>query len=258
MSRRVTLLTDFGTRDGYVGALKGVLAARAPGVLLDDVSHDIPPGDVTSALYALGRYWRLFPPGTVHLVVVDPGVGTARRPLACEAEERFVVAPDNGVATAVLEEASAWRAVEIRQVEAPTPGGVPSATFHGRDVFAPAAALLAGGASLEVLGPPLQYPVRLEGPTPQREGKGARGVVLAVDRFGNLLTNLPGAWLDPAGRVELGGRRFPVARTYADVPPGTLAALVSSDGRVEIALRDGSAAAVTEAGSGTAVRILPK
>ena len=253
---RVTLLTDFGTRDGYIGALKGVLASAVPGILIDDVTHDLVPGDVTAASYALGRYWRLYPAGTVHLVVVDPEVGTTRRAMACEVDGRYLVAPDNGLATRALEEAARWRAVEIASVEPPA-GLPPSATFHGRDVFAPAAAVLARGGGLERLGPSLVDPVRLAEPRPEGEGAGGRGVVVAVDRFGNLLTNLPGSWLAAAGAAVVGGLEMPVARTYGDVPSGALAALVSSDGRVEVAVRDGSAAELTGLGIGATVRLRP-
>jgi hypothetical protein len=253
---RITLLTDFGTRDGYVGALKGVLASSVPGILVDDIAHDLPPGDVRAASYALGRYWRIYPAGTVHLVVVDPGVGTMRRAMACQVDGRYLVAPDNGLATRALEEAAHWKAVEIARDE--PPAGLPfSATFHGRDVFAPAAAVLARGGGLEQLGASLEHPVRLAEPRPEGEGAGGRGVVVAVDRFGNLLTNLPGSWLAAAGAAEVGGREMPVARTYGDVPPGVLAALVSSDGRVEIAMRDGSAAELTGLGIGARVRLRP-
>jgi S-adenosylmethionine hydrolase len=254
---RVTLLTDFGTRDGYVGAVKGVIARAAPGVTIDDVSHDIPPGDVWSATYAVARYWRLYPEGTVHLAVVDPGVGTSRRALACEADGRFLVAPDNGVLSRVLDEATRWTAVEARHVELPADVRTgPSATFHARDVFAPAAAHLASGLELERLGPALSDPTRLAEPRPVREERGGRGVVVAVDRFGDLLTNLPGGWIALASsRIEVRGESVRLRRTYAEAAPGELIALVSSDGRIEIAVRHGSAAARLGARRGTVVRL---
>ena len=253
---RVTLLTDFGTRDGYVGALKGVIAASVPGAVLDDVSHDVPRGDVRSASYALARYWRLYPEATVHLAVVDPGVGTARRPLACEADGRLFVAPDNGVLSRVLAATGRWRAVEIKDAASPVlASDGASATFHGRDVFAPTAAFLATGGDLSALGPPLEDPVRHEEPSPVRVAAGMRGVVVAVDLFGNLLTNLPGASLEGVDAAEVAARRVPVVRTYGDGSPGEIIALVSSDGRVEFAVRDGSAAAVLAAGPGTEVLV---
>lgn len=247
---RVTLLTDFGTVDGYVAAMKGVLATRVPGVLLDDVSHDLAPGDVGAASRALEGYWSLYPAGSVHLVVVDPGVGSERKALALEVEGRFVVAPDNGVVTGLL--GRPFRAVEVTAAEAP--GGVVSATFHGRDLFAPAAAYLASGGALGILGPPLADPVRLARSAPERSADGtAHGRVVSVDRFGNLATDLPGDWLGPASIVEVGGRSVRVCRIYADGGEGEPIALVDSRARVEIAVRNDSAARILGMGPGAAV-----
>jgi hypothetical protein len=261
VTRRVTLLTDFGTADGYVAAMKGVLASRAPGSALDDVGHDLRPGDVEGAARALARYWALYPEGTVHLAVVDPGVGTERRGLALEAAGRWVVSPDNGIVTDVLASveadavASGWRAVALGTVEPP---GRPSRTFHGRDVFAPAAAHLAAGGDLDALGPGLADPVRLPRVHPERDpGGGARGRVVGVDRFGNLATDLPGAWLAGAGAVEVAGRTILVRGTYGEAAEGEALALVSSDGRVEIAVRNGSAAQALGVGAGAAVVLRP-
>lgn len=256
MPARVTLLTDFGTRDGYVGAMKGVMAAILPDVLLDDVTHEVPPGDVRGAAIRLARYWDRWPPGTVHLVVVDPGVGTERRPLAVEADGRFLVLPDNGVVSRVLEAAGAWRAVALRE-KAYRLAEV-SGTFHGRDVFAPAAAHLAAGVPLERLGPPVRNPVEMDEPEPVDRGDVVEGEVVSVDRFGNLGTNLPGALADGAERVEAAGRRAPIVRAYGDAPTAGVVALVNSDGRIEVAVRDGSAARELGVGVGAPVRIVRK
>lgn len=257
MTRRVTLLTDFGSRDGYVGAMKGVIAAAAPDALLDDVSHEVARGDVLAGAYALARYWRLYPEGTVHLAVVDPGVGGARQALALEADGRFVVAPDNGLVSRALDGATAWRAVDLSRVRTPEAVATGrSSTFHGRDVFAPAAGALASGRPLEALGEPAPHPLRIPEPRPTRDAGAARGVVVAVDRFGNLLTNVPGGWLtDGAGPVEVAGEVVPLRSTYVEATPGGLLALVSSDGRLEIAVRDGSAAERLGAGAGAGVRV---
>ncbi len=255
MSRRVTILTDFGTRDGYVGAMKAVMATIAPDALLDDVAHDVEPHDVWSAAWALGRYWHLYPEGTVHLVVVDPGVGTGRRALAAEADGRLLVAPDNGVLTRVLARAEAWRCVELADERYVAPRT--SSTFHGRDVFAPAAAHLAAGVALDALGPSLDDPVTVEEPQARRDAGGAWGEVVYEDRFGNLVTNLPGSWLGGVDGVEVGERWVPARHTYGAAAPGGLLALVNSDGRVEVALREGSAAELLHAGRGTPVRLLP-
>jgi hypothetical protein len=260
VTRRVTLLSDFGTADGYVAAMKGVLASRAPDAFVDDVAHDLPAGDVDAASRALARYWSLYPEGTVHVVVVDPGVGTTRRGLALSVRGRFIVAPDNGIVTDVLAVGGgaptpAWRAVELIGIDPP---GSPSRTFHGRDLFAPAAALLAAGEALAGLGPSVSDPVRLPRTVARRDaGRVARGTVTGVDRFGNLSTDLPGAWLDEAAAVEIAGRRIRPGGTYADVAEGALVALVGSDGRVEIAARNEAAARALGVGPGAAVVLRP-
>ncbi len=244
-SRVVTLLTDFGTADGYVAALKGVLASAAPDVRVDDAGHDLPRGEVAHASWALSRFWDRYPVGTVHVVVVDPGVGTSRRAVAVEAGGRFGVGPDNGVFTRVLRMASSWRAVVLQ---------VPSdacTTFHGRDVFAPAGARLAAGVALEELGTPVEALHLLPEPS---SGSG-RGSVQTVDRFGNLVTDIPSEALQPDAEVEIGGRKIQCARTYGDVAPGALVAVVGSDGTVEVAVRDGSASSALGVGVGAVVRV---
>jgi S-adenosyl-L-methionine hydrolase (adenosine-forming) len=229
----VTLLTDFGTADGYVAELKGVLLSAAPEAALVDLTHDVPPHDVEAARLALARCWRRFPAGTVHLVVVDPGVGSARAALAVESDGRFLVGPDNGVLSPALLLAGA------RAVALPVPASA-SPTFPGPDVFAPAAARLATGVALDALGRTFETPVVRRTPEPHRRDDGALvGEVIAVDRFGNAVTNLIGV---RGGAVEIAGRRIPVQRTYADVPSGALTALCGSSGLIELAVRDGSAA----------------
>lgn len=250
--RRITLLTDFGTADGYVGAVKGVIADRAPEAHVDDVSHDIPPGDIRAAAWALASYWRLYPPGTVHVAVVDPGVGGSRRALAAEVDERYFVAPDNGVLTRVLDDAGAATVVEIRHAGAMR--ATVSATFHGRDLFATAAAWLARGEPLDELGPAVADPVRLSLPQPTLGVETATGEVAHVDRFGNLITNIPSAWVRGAVGVSLAGVEVgPLRTTYVDVAPGELVALVGSAGLLEIAVRDGRASDVLGAGVGAPV-----
>lgn len=252
MRARITLLTDFGTADGYVAAMKGVMAEIAPEAIFDDAGHDLPQGDLRRAAWSLSRYWDRYPPGTVHLVVVDPGVGTDRRPLALEADGRFVVAPDNGVVSRILDAAERWRAVELGGDLFPDRR---SATFHGRDLFAPAAARIADGSDLEALGAPIEEPVRLEEPIPARGGDRIGGEVLVVDRFGNLITNVPASELPPGAVVRIGGRELPLRSTYGAVAPGTLLALVNSSDRLEVAVRDGSAARRLDAGPGTEVEV---
>ena len=245
----ITLLTDFGTADGYVGEVKGVLHTRAPEATIVDVSHDVAAQDVEGARLAVARYWRRFPEGTVHLVVVDPGVGSERSALAVASAARFLVGPDNGVLSPAMLLPGA------RVVGLQVPAGA-SATFHGRDVFAPAAAQLATGTPLDDLGAPVADPVIRRTPEPRRMPDGAvAGEVITVDRFGNLVTNLVAP---RGGRVSIAGRAVgEVVRTYADAPPGGVIALVGSTGLVEIARRDGSAARDLGVGRGARVVLTP-
>ncbi|MDQ6888521.1 MAG: SAM-dependent chlorinase/fluorinase [Gemmatimonadota bacterium] len=249
MPRAVTLLTDFGTADAYVAEMKGLILSQAPDVQLVDISHEIAPQDVEGARLAVARYWRRFPSGTVHVIVVDPGVGSARAALAVESEGRFLVGPDNGVLSPALLMADA------RLISLPVPAGS-SATFHGRDVFAPTAALLAVGAPLDSLGTPFDQPVIRRTPEARRTEDGALvGEVISVDRFGTLLTNLVAP---RGGSVEIAGRALgPLARTYADAPNGAFVALVGSSGLVEIARRNGSAAELLAVTRGAPVILRP-
>lgn len=230
----ITLLTDFGTADGYVAELKGVLISRATQSPIVDLSHEIPPHDIAAARLAVARYWRRFPPGTVHLVVVDPGVGTGRAAIAVESDGRFLVGPDNGVLSPAL------FTLDARVVELPIDPHA-SSTFHGRDVFAPIAAELATGAPLDSLGDPYLTAIRLRTPQPQRQSDGSvHGEVLTIDRFGNAVTNIA---VRESGRIEIGGRSARMVRTYGEAAPGEVVALVGSSGFLEIAVVNGSAAA---------------
>lgn len=230
----VTLLTDFGTADGYVAEIKGVLHSLCPDVTVVDLSHDIPPHDVELARLTVARYWRRFPAGTVHLVIVDPGVGTSRAAMAVCSDGRCLVGPDNGVLSPAL-------LVGDVAVVALSVSTAASRTFHGRDVFAPAAAALAMGATLESLGMPHDAAIVRRTPEAVRRDDGAIiGEVIAVDRFGNAITNLVGA---RNGVVAAAGRPIPVRGTYGDVATGAPVAVNGSSGLLEIAVRDGSAAA---------------
>jgi len=250
---RITLLTDFGTEDGFVGAMKGVLAARAPEVVVEDISHAVPPGDVRKASFVLSRYWSRYPPGTVHLVVIDPGVGTSRRSMALKADGRILVGPDNGVFTQVISRGEAVAAFALRTSDSlPAPE---SHTFHGRDRFALAAALLATGTPLAAIGDAISDPVLLPDRPNKRVGDWVVGEVVEMDRFGNLATNLPEELVRKAREVEVLGLMVPFCRTYGDVESGELLSLVDSEGRVEIAVRDGSAALRLGVGRGAEVRI---
>lgn len=244
----ITLLTDFGTADGYVAEMKGVLLSLAPDALVVDASHDIPAHDVESGRLALARYWRRFPEGTVHVCVVDPGVGSSRAALAVQSDGRWLVGPDNGLLSPALLMAGA-RAVSLAVPAQASP------TFHGRDVFAPAAAALIGGTPLDALGHAVMAPVVRRTPEARRREDGSiAGEVITVDRFGNAVTNCLGL---RGGTVEVAGRTLVIARTYADTPTGTPTALCGSNGLIEVAVRDGSAAEQLGLRRGSAVVYRP-
>lgn len=242
----ITLLTDFGTTDSYVAEMKAVLLASASNAVLVDISHQVAPGDIRAGQYLLGRAWKHFPPATVHLAIVDPGVGTARRALAAEHHGQRFVAPDNGVLSFLPKDA--------RYVSLPVPASA-SATFHGRDVFAPAAARLANGAALEDLGEMITDPCYTPLPAARHDHLTVIGEVIYIDRFGTLVTNIPGDAVQPGARVRIeDSEAGSLRRTFRDVARGALVAFVGSGGTVEIAVRDGSAARMLGVGVGAEVR----
>ncbi len=245
----ITLLTDFGIADSYVAEMKGVLLSHGPTTVIVDISHSVPPGDVRSAAFIMGRTWHRFPLGTIHLAVVDPGVGTARPALALSSTGHWFVGPDNGVFTPVLYDA------EIEAIVLPIPQTA-SPTFHGRDLFAPAAAALANGAPLHTLGQPFAgIPERLAYTAPHYEGKTVVGEVVYIDRFGSLVTNLTTELVPEYARVEVEDLDLgPLRRTFSDVAAGGLLAYVGSGGAIEIAVRNGSAARRLGVGVGGQVR----
>jgi len=263
MSRPIiTLTTDFGQADGYAGAMKGIILGICPEVSLVDITHEIQPQAVGQAAYVLSTVTPHFPPGvgTVHLVVVDPGVGSDRRPIAVRSGRAIYVAPDNGVLSLALAADPPQLAV---QLDADRPI---SATFHGRDLFAPAAARLACGIELAEIGEPISLAelVTLSNLSAQRQPDGSWiGQILHVDRFGNLISDIEYPMTDdqsPDRRsrvaVWVGKDRIAgVIRTYSDVAPGELVAYVGSSGHLEIAVRDGSAATRLGVGVGDAVRV---
>ena len=253
MSRPViTLTTDFGQTDGYVGAMKGAILGICPQVMLVDVSHEIRPQAVRQAAYILGKTMPYFPPNAVHLVVVDPGVGSARRPIAVQTARCIYVAPDNGVLSWVLAQDPAHLAVHLTEAGYRLPRV--SATFHGRDIFAPAAAHLACGTDPREMGEviPSTGLVSLPALQPELQADGSwQGEILNVDHFGNLVTSfqLPAAGaqsvaLDSEFWIMVGKEQIgDLSRTFADVKAGKLAAYVGSDGYLEIAVRNGNASA---------------
>jgi S-adenosyl-L-methionine hydrolase (adenosine-forming) len=228
----VTLLTDFGTIDGYVAEMKGVLYSAVRDITVVDITHDIPPHDVELARLTLARVWRRFPAGTIHIAVVDPGVGSARAALAAQSDGHFLVGPDNGVLSAAL----LLPGADVVSLRIP-PGA--AATFHGRDVFTPAAAAIAAGAAIESLGAPFSDPILRRTPEARRRADGAIvGQVIAMDRFGNAITNLVAR---KGGFAEIDGKRLLIVRTYSDIEEGAAGALVGSSGLMEITVRGSSA-----------------
>lgn len=249
----ITLTTDFGLVDPFVGIMKGVIACRAPGVPVVDLCHGIPPQDVLAGALVLRHAAPFFPPGIVHLAVVDPGVGSARRAVCLETDQARFVGPDNGLLSLAAPPERVRRAVLLaddRFFLSPR-----SDTFHGRDVFAPVAAALATGTDVGALGPPCTDLVRIELPPLDTSESLVHARVVYVDRFGNLTTNLPdGPLLRRLVRLRIADTTIAgLSPCYAAVPSGTPVAVVNSWGHLEIAVRDGSARERFAAGIGTPV-----
>ncbi len=256
----IALLSDFGTRDHYAGVMKGVVLSICPDAVLVDISHDLPAHDIPFAARELAATYKYFPAGTIFLVVVDPGVGSARRGIAADVGDWRFVAPDNGVLTAVLQEAPPKKVVELteRRYARPTV----SRTFEGRDRFAPAAAWLAKGIQLPALGRAVSDYVQIDlAQAVLLEGE-IRGEVVRVDRFGNVVTNverrlcekLTGA--EGTMAIEVGGR--PVDRlvsTFSEIGAGDVCALFGSTDHLECAAHAASAAEVLGVGVGAVVTV---
>lgn len=253
MKRAVTLLTDFGLTDPFVGVMKGVIFARAPDLSVIDLTHAIEPQNIEQAAFWVERCHRYFPAGTVHVVIVDPGVGSRRRALAVRVFDAYFLAPDNGVLGALLEPVAR---AEVRSIDVERLVGASiSRTFHGRDLFAPLAAELAADRmTFESLGEPV-LPVRLPEVVPRFSEHEVCGKVLTVDHFGNLISNITGAHVAACSgtSIEVAGQHCPIRASYSDVRPGELVALVNSWDNLEIAVRNGNAAARLGAGCGAAV-----
>lgn len=264
MNAIITLLTDFGTEDTYVGVMKGVIASLCPGATVIDLTHEVPPQDIATGAFLLDVSVDYFPEGTIHVAVVDPGVGTARKPIALRTARGFFVGPDNGIFTLVLQRQKLLQAVCLDNPRYHLSSV--SATFHGRDIFAPVAAHLAQGVPLEELGTPLTRLQRLPLPRIRVDWLGIRATIVHIDRFGNAITNLTRAdyeaWRtrwdvkEPVVEVVSGERLLPICRTYGDVPHGQPLALFGSSERLEIAVNGGSAAQILHLRRGDTVKVL--
>lgn len=257
----LTLLSDFGLRDGYSGVLKGVIWNILPDAQIADISHTIRPQDVAEGALALERTAFFFPEGTVHIAVVDPGVGTQRRPIAMRLGSHYFVGPDNGLFTRVLAHAEreSWpfEIVHLDRPEYWLPNV--SRVFHGRDVFSPVGARLAAGASLSEVGTPINDPVRLNLPEPQAIPGGWRGEVMVVDHFGNLSTNLKRSQLEAITNplIHIAGQAIHgLAVTFGERQVGELIALYGTHNDLVIAVVNGSAAQQLEVGAGAPIEVI--
>lgn len=256
MAPTISLLTDFGLSDEYVGVMKGVIWGIAPDAAIADISHAVPPQNVLHGALLLGRAYRYFPSGSIHLAVVDPGVGTARRGIALRVGGHTFVGPDNGLFTVPLSSGEPFAAVSLDNPAYRLPAV--SRTFHGRDVFAPAAAYLSNGIPLVELGEPVSDPVKLDIPRPLRIANVWRAQVLLVDAFGNLITNLSEADLQGQTVAEIrsqGQVIRGVEVTFGSRRPGELLAMFDSSGSLSLCVVNGSAAERLGAIAGAAVEV---
>ena len=258
MSRIITLTTDFGIADGFVGVMKGVILGINPTVTIVDITHDIVPQNIEQGAFVFANSFKYFPANSIHVVVVDPGVGSARRPIAAQIGETIFVAPDNGVLSSVLRPSSS--VVHLTKPEYWLPHV--SHTFHGRDIFAPVAAHLSLGVPLETLGAPISDWVRLsQCAASWRAGNEIVGRVAHIDRFGNIVTNIGEEMLAAMDRarvdVTIRGKTLTgIKSTYSMVGEGEPLELISSSGHVEIAVRNGNAARMLNAQVGDEITIV--
>lgn len=240
----ITLTTDFGNQDHYVGVLKAVLISVAPEARLVDISHEIPPQDIMAGAWVVRNSAMLYPPGSVHLVVVDPGVGTRRKPIAIKIEDQYFVGPDNGIFSLIADQYN-YKGVELTNPDFWRPN--PSSTFHGRDIFAPVAAHLANGASLDKLGKPIEKLETYRWAVPISDKDGVQGWILHIDHFGNLISNIPESMIREAEeksdiKIYVGNTILSkLVSTFGDVPDGEPAAYIGSSGVLEIAINKGDA-----------------
>lgn len=258
--RVITLTTDFGLRDGYAGVLKGVIWKIAPEVQIADISHLISPQNVMEGALTLGRTADYFPEGTIHVGVVDPGVGTRRRAIAAQVGGQFFVGPDNGLITILLERAERkHQKITVIQLDQPQ-YWLPSVSnvFHGRDIFAPSAAYLALGVSLESMGTPVLDPQRLDLPAPEPLPEGWRGRVLSIDHFGNLSTNLEKELVAGLNPIKIRYKNWTInglIRTFGEAEAGQFVAIIDSSNHLSLNVVNGSAAEQFNASVGDEVEI---
>lgn len=244
MPSLITLTTDFGLQDHYVGVLKAVLLSIAPDARLIDISHQIPPQDIMAGAWVVRNSAMLYPPESVHLVVVDPGVGTRRKPIAIRIEDQYFVGPDNGIFSLIADQYN-YESVELTNSKYWRSN--PSNTFHGRDIFAPVAAHLANGVPFDKLGKPIEKLETYRWAVPISDKDGVQGWIVHIDHFGNLISNIPESMIREAGgqsnlKIYVGNTILSnIVTTFGDVPDGEPAAYIGSSGVLEIAINKGDA-----------------
>jgi hypothetical protein len=254
----LTLLSDFGLNDVYVGVLKGVIAQVNPSLKVIDLTHQIAPQDVMAAQFNLINSYPFFPAGTVHVAVVDPGVGGKRRAIAIQLSDGFLVGPDNGIFTGLLANRAIVQVIELTNSQY-WRNASPSSTFHGRDIFAPVGAHIASGIAIEKLGEAIDPATLVQLPVPActPTATGCVGSVQYIDRFGNVITTIPGRLVeDRTWAIVVNKRTIPGCRTYGDVQPGQPLALIGSHGWVEIAISNGDARYQLRLNWGNEVRLV--
>ena len=240
MGNIITILTDFGTKDHYTGSIKGVIYGINPEAIIADITHEVPRHDIISASFLLKSFHGYFPRGTVHLVVVDPGVGSSRLPVAVSAGGQFFIGPDNGVFSLIYENSRELKIIAIENEDYMR--SEISSTFHGRDVFAPAAAHISRGLPIEDLGSPLSSPVLLDFPEPAINGNEISGEILYTDTFGNMTTNIKGSNVPVNSTIIIDSHRIEhISASYSEAAEGELLALTGSSGYLEISVNRGSA-----------------
>ncbi len=266
MTNLITLTTDFGLIDGFVGVMKGVMLSINPQAQFVDITHDIAPQDIQQGAFLLANSVPYFPAAAIHLCVVDPGVGSTRRALAIQVGETTFIGPDNGVLSLAVQALAARSSITPRAVSLDNPRyrlERVSTTFHGRDIFSPAAAYLSHGVPFEDLGPLLNEWITLAPPTPTRRHDGALvGHVIYIDRYGNIVSDIDEKTLKQLGTgdvvVTIGGRKLRgLVQTYSDVEPGEFAVLLGSPWKLEVARRNGSAAEALDVAVGDEIIVLP-
>ncbi len=258
-TRVITLMTDFGTSDHYVGVMKGVILNINPHAQIVDITHTIPPQDIHGAAILIDTAYRYFPSGTIHLIVVDPGVGSHRRAIICQTETARFICPDNGILTHIIHNEKYIRTVSVENSSYFLPQV--SNTFHGRDIFAPVAAHLSRGVSMDKLGNPITDPVQFPIPKPKVTNGVIVGHIIWIDTFGNLVTNISHdmleSWTGQAGVVIHAGNAkiAHLNHSYAESPVGETLAIIGSSNRLEISINQGDAARVLGLKRGDAITV---